>query len=593
MADMNRHDELVCLSKFLEQWNALLERLGQVSTVNNRGQALSNDFNPNEESQRKVIRENRKRREPDDVDESNHDDHDPFDCSDLSVISVYNMAEENIIPRSVKAWQQLDERKITVPVLSNRKISTNSSDGMESPTQKPNSIKCKNPSWYEKHVRFPDGFDYANRNEEAPPANISSTFQTSNKGDACLLGDRVISLQDPTQTTSYEHELWNLFDSIPTSSEIDEALLDGMALTSTKTLHDCLSNALTPPASRKNKQDVKKLNAALSSSGIYSIRMSDRHGFPWPMPLTKSPQQPKQGLAASVDGTITFELWKRPYQERSGQPPTPDSSRMIMEFLGTQSLLDVHLSILDMTHDPLWKFKVQQQESSFFAGSTNSSKSSQTKNQTNEDDDSCGFFFIEGSFYTTGKDTDAKYIAPIQDWILSGSKEEQEARAKHLGLTLNARTERPTTERPTVDLESQMAVSFDKCPVLSMSETCLETIRLAFGKRYLHVVNGNMECSLFLIDMACRERSNTSDNLSYPILHDIWTPGSSSNSDCEACQQRLATLVTRSSCQITSGQRFLCEACAKELCVPKEELERFSVWQQVFKKENTAGGGES
>lgn len=192
---------------------------------------------------------------------------------------------------------------------------------------------------------------------------------------------------------------------------------------------------------------------------------------------------------------------------------------MVLEFLGSQTLLDVHKTIVELSEDELWK------------------------------GDDNGFFFIEGTFYTNGS-TD--YVTPIKQWLASGTKESQSSRAEFLGLT-----------------------SFDSLESVHMDKVRLDSISFRLGFRCVHVHHGDVECSIFATD---RRLINPPPSVSFPIIHDVWAQPAS-QPDCEACTHAPATLATSTTCEITNGHTMLCHSCARQLQIPPEQLEKFAVWR--------------
>jgi hypothetical protein len=226
----------------------------------------------------------------------------------------------------------------------------------------------------------------------------------------------------------------------------------------------------------------------------------------------------------------------------------PDPSRAVLEFLGSQTLYDVHCALVDLTDDEFWKQVVVLADDD----------SSTTKCIDTKDEESSGMFFIEDIFYTTGS---VDYVTPIQNWLQCKGKKSHESRA--LGLGIN----------PGKNL-----------PVKSMKETRLDEIEMRMGVRYLHVHHGNVECAVFLVDRqysctavdataAAAAASSTATTTSpFPLLHDVWTP-TFATPDCEACSTaaphsgrgRPAVMATATTCAITDGHRALCLDCARQL----------------------------
>jgi hypothetical protein len=138
-----------------------------------------------------------------------------------------------------------------------------------------------------------------------------------------------------------------------------------------------------------------------------------------------------------------------------------------------------------------------------------------------------GLFLIEDTFYTTG---DVDYVSSIKDWLNGDS-----SRKEYLGLS-------------------------DELGTKSMESSILGSLQWSLNTRYIHIHHGHVESSLFLTDI-CQSRRHP---LSYPILHDLWSPTYPAVL-CEGCQQRAAILVTPSTCPETDGMAQICNSCHEEL----------------------------
>lgn len=289
---------------------------------------------------------------------------DPFDCSSLAVPPTYDSVN-SVALHFAEQWRDLDQRKVAEGMLPQDQDGGGDSD--ENVTKKPRIEKL--PYWYtNQHVRLPEQFDYATRQPE-PPADDG-------------LGDRVVSLQDPSQSTSYHQELWKLFRSIPTAETLEKEALQGARLPNIQALtQEMMEGAQGYPR--------------LDGHALSRLRTSDRHELPPYPPFSKRDT-----------ATIRFECWRR--QPKRGA--TPDTNRAVLEFLGSQTLQDFHHVLVNMLEDGLW-----------------------TNNNPNNADkqESSGFFFLEGIFYTVGS---VDYTASIQTWLTLGTCLEQKDRADFLGL---------------------------------------------------------------------------------------------------------------------------------------------------------------
>lgn len=343
-----------------------------------------------------------------------------------------------------------------------------------------------------------------------------------------------MSLDNLTESghTSYRDELWRLFASVPTVEEVEAQVMNGHRFQRTE-------------AVLREIIDGTKRYPRLDAHALSRLRMNDRHELPPlnPLPPTTATELPQLQLKRRPYSTITLELWR--IQPRRGS--TPDPHRAVIECLGTQSLKNVHQTIVELTEDHLWlrskKPKIEQELENVAASSGATEPSS-------------GFFFIEGVFYTIGS---VDYVTPIENWLRRGTRAEQRARATYLGI-------------PTV------ADYWTNLPILkSMETTLLEDIELRLGVRYTHVHHGDVECLVFATDRRSF-RSHPREELCYPLLHDIWTP-SFTLPDCEVCDYHAATLVTSNTCQATQGHCVLCCACCQELNLSASDVEDYLVWR--------------
>ena len=242
--------------------------------------------------------------------------------------------------------------------------------------------------------------------------------------------------------------------------------------------------------------------------------------------------------------TLRLEFLRQQMRRTS----TPDSYRMVLEFLGSQTLLDVHRAIAELTEDDLWD-EAEKLKSSSTTSTTTDSNQQQTM-------ETSGFFFIEGTFYTAGA---VDYTTPILQWMKTGNEREQKSRLRtHLGLTV-----------------------FDSLPpVRSMADTRLEDISCRLGMRYVHVMHGDVECAVFATDRRLMAKTAARD-LHFPILHDVWTP-SYNLPECDACQARPGSIATATDCAVTGGHRILCQDCCRKLQLPsqaRDQIQRFAVWR--------------
>jgi hypothetical protein len=266
---------------------------------------------------------------------------------------------------------------------------------------------------------------------------------------------------------------------------------------------------------------------------------------------------------------------------------------MVLEFLESHTLYDVHCAIVELTDDELWydyahtvpissisirqtdddefddeevegekKVDGRDEENNNIQGSKDRStendgpSNSPSPQLTNDVHDraSSGYFFIENTFYTTGT---VDYTTPILQWLQTGTAREQKRRMEHLGIG-------PTI--PTIQ---------------SMSNMKLQHLPTRLGVRYVHVHHGDVECAIFVTDRRLMLLEQVQQIPQFPIIHDVWTT-SYSIPECEICQNRVAVIATSTECHVTNGHMAICEACCRQLRLPhtsRKHIERYTIWR--------------
>ena len=431
-----------------------------------------------------------------------NDDDDPYDCHDLRVPPLYELVEQ-AAGKCLPDWKDLDERKISVH--HQHQPSNHDNDDNDAlphkkghPRRPPKTL----PKWYESHVRLPYNFDYASRLSEPSSSSVSLPTTDSGMDD----DDQVISLDDPTKTLSYRDELWKIFARIPTAEQLEHDATVGMNLPCTE--HVCAQI-----------KELSKGSNRLDGHALSRLRLTDRHQLPPPAAV--------QSKHAEWVTSLRFECWRR----QPGRGVSPDPNRMIVELLGSQTLLDLHNTIVELSDDELW--------------------SKQLEGEDNATAESSGYFFFENVFYTTGP---VDYVTPVLNWLRCGSPDDQRFRALQLGIT-----------------------TADNLAVQPMSSLCLEDLSLRLAFRYVHIHHGDVECSIMLVD----RRYGPKAMVPYPIVHDIWK-GSFVIPICEACHTAPASLATSTSCERTDGHHAVCESCARQLQLQTkvpDQIEKFTVWR--------------
>ena len=217
---------------------------------------------------------------------------DPFDCRSLMIAPTYTLINE-VVAQFEEEWRELDERKIIVNsnVESFAPHASHTTEHQPTDKQAPDEDETsrptkmarsqeKLPKWFTNRVRLPEQFDYASKRSSPPPDDG--------------LGDRVISLLDPTQTLSYHAELWELFNSIPTAREIEATATRNVKLPHMQALSERMGLQGTKPTPE-------------SVSALAPLRYKDRHDpIPVAPPRTLGPSE-----AIDLVPTIQFECWRR------------------------------------------------------------------------------------------------------------------------------------------------------------------------------------------------------------------------------------------------------------------------------------------
>ncbi len=604
-AGINHDDDLdlsltcITLSEFKSQWMLVLQRgivASQICHSTDRAQLKTTQENTRESDivrgrneattgrLRKISRLGRRYHlrgshiEPHEIEDdgNNHSDKttsdDPYECYQRVTIPSSHDAIDAVVEDIIPQWRALDERKISASVLV----------GMQQPHDAAATNNKSLPKWYEKHVRLPDGFDYASIRNEPPPDD----------NDEIGGNDRVVHFMDPTQTLSYHTQLWKLFQSIPTRQQIEESLCHPHQLPNTDRWFRANDDREDGPGGGAIIQGTKSCSSTdWDFYGLSRFRLNDRHDLPPILPKRKQPPTNVEFNDGSDDycGLIRLECLRKQLRRSS----TPDPNRMVLEFLGTQTLYDVHCAIVELTDDELWYDMAKsvpissvltgmkhtddtddtdnddEQRSSRDGDVSNITNTSeprqepieeqppritmQTMNDVN-DDLSSGYFFIENTFYTTGS---VDYTAPIIRWLQTGTAREQKRRMEHLGIG-------PTV--PTIK---------------SMADTKLYDLPTRIGVRYVHVHHGDVECAIFVTDRRLMLQEHVRQIHQFPILHDLWT-SSYSIPECDICQTRVAVIATSTNCDVTNGHAALCEACARQLRLPqtsRPHLQRYTIWR--------------
>lgn len=416
--------------------------------------------------------------------------YDPFDCSDVLFPSTFKLVEETV-EENRRKWQQLDSRKVVTDP-----------EKLEETTTGPKRKRAWG-GWrfVQDRLRLPHAFDYAG--VEPEPEDDGT-------------GDRVLDLsnlhgsedvENGPPTTSYEKELWKLFKSIPSAKELEQKARQGAQLLSSVAMNEQISETL-------KKSDVDR-------HALCRFRAADRHS----LPTLASAKEVDGSVALPNVSTLRFECWRQQPRRQLASDP----NRAVLEFASNQTLLDLHLALVQLQNDILWEDNVG------IKGPAS------------------GCFFLEGSFYTHG---DIGYAQNLIDWIDGkGLNGQNPVRRGYLGIS-----------------------SLGPLGANPMKNMLLEDLPLRLGYRYYHICHGELETSFFLTD---RRLSWKQSRIEYPILHDVWgVAGSGVLSFCDACNSFNTAYITSSRLiESDHTRRLLCEPCRELLNIPKGHLDLFPVFR--------------
>ena len=345
----------------------------------------------------------------------------------------------------------------------------------------------KSAGWNAVRLRLPEGFDYATRLASPPGSD-------DNDDDDDY--ETVVSMDDPGRFLSYERELWKLFREVPTRQELNQEALEGAKCSHMLRMHHTV---------------VEEFSKILQTNQLSRLRVNDRHDLPPPQPIITTTSATT--TATTKTTTVWIECWRRQLRKAA----SPEANRMVLEFQASQSLLQVHQAIVELTDDVLWW------------------------NGTNKPETS-GFFLIEDTFYTTTGET-ADYTKPILQW-LNGSDDNDDDKSTAIHVA----------RKHYLNLEDELHVK-------PMENVLLSQLSVRLATRYVHVHHGDVECALFFSDM----KHGAQETTTYPIIHDVWKKRYAT-AFCDGCAQRPATLTTPSTSTLTDGgPRFLCKPCHQSL----------------------------
>ena len=499
----------------------------------------------------------------------NDPDGDPYDCSSMTVLPTQDIVE-NAVHQYLEEWKKLDDRKISSPRLpsvaqdeteaheNQNNTTTTSTTITVSPHTKASINTNHGGGWraMEDRLSLPDGFDYNTKSGDQ-----QQRIQKETPVEDGYSGDLVISVKNPTQRLSYHNELSKLFDSIPTCRELEEQTRGGHKVQNTLRLYQ------------------KMKNATRSSPDCYALarlRVPDRHGLPQSLTSfshcnMRSTERRQHQVSYSNSATVLLEFWRR----KPNGHMSSGCHRMVMEFLASQTLWDVHVVLTHMAEDELWVAaygdKAPESDNSISNGNASMNKRCNGKEEKELDGKGdcqqkiSGCFFIENTFYKTGP---VDYTKPIIDWI-DGSKPNSPnpIRRRYLGVD------------PSNTIEQNK----------TMKRTKLSQVPFRPNVRYFHACHGDVETTVMLVDrkLICQKRDNNeSERTFYPLIHDVWTAPRVPTVLCDACQIFQAVFKTSTSCKTTDGGRSLCPECCKDLNLLKNEHDSVKIYGQWHDQAN-------
>ena len=582
-------DQLLSSEETTKRWKYLLE--------------VSN-LNVNTRQRKRLKRSSPVAVAVDDVDDDDksdggdNNDDDPFDCRSIAVNRTHDLVEDTL-NSFAKEWKQLEDRKIR-NVSTSGGTCTGSGLSNDRPDNKEglciknsatattvNTNKISNNS--KAVIRRPGGWRWVEDRLSLPER--FADFSGIAPGDDGISGDRVISLDDPTQTLSYHNELWKLFKTIPNYRQLERtARGDGNQICHTRRVYE-------------ETHSLKESTADCHKSS--RLRMSDRHGLPAannvPVYQPSSNDELNDTSSSSHIDTITFELWRR--QPRRGA--SSDCHRMVLEFLSNQTLWDLHMVLSQMAEDVVWNSIISNDADlgttsttamvGVFNGQRNSTLKERNAVHENHDNDNVdgddidnryepsGCFFIENTFYKTGS---VDYTKNIVDWIdRNDSSKPNPIRRSYLGIS------------------SSVPIANDK----TMKETKLGQVPFRLNIRYYHACHGDVQTAVMLVDrkfvqLKVSNKGKNDDHQQtslYPLIHDIWTePRVPTVPVCDACQMLQAVFVTSTDCSVTDGgPRYICHECCSDLKLldtsNKDFVKLFIPWRSQRDLSNTIASEHS
>jgi hypothetical protein len=359
----------------------------------------------------------------------------------------------------------------------------------------------------------------------------------------------VISLLDPTQTLDYENELWHVFNSMPTVTDVERRY----GILEDNEQDNDHSHGLQHTLQVKKELKALKSHTRMDAHSLGRLRVRDRHSIP-PSLTYHDRTSRQQGHTSFLDTTIRFEVLR--YSDNLKRGSGRDCNRLEVELSGpNHTLLDLHRVIFECAYA--------------------------AEDQCDERGDGsvlAGVFFIENQFYTYGVSGDAAGDA-ILHWLDGHQSTDDNATATGCNEEVMLATSPQRRKHLCISSYNHRK---------SMSEIYLDDLPLRLGIRYVHIffdrscIHSNKiglrnESTLFATDIQTHKCSaskgpsndipNHSSFISHaPIIHDKWTT-SKPTTLCSACNCSVATVVTMSdelTCTSSEGTP-LCAVCFRDL----------------------------
>jgi len=490
---------------------------------------------------------------------ANNSTQDVFNFEDLIIPPSHELVNKEV-DIGIQRWKDLAARVIVEedgPTICKTEdgCTTDNIDGSSKITLKNEELllDAATSGDKRKHRLLPYNFDYMCKkknpsNDDRPTTTTGDDNIISGSADDVVVNQyhhrpKVISLVDPTQTLDYESELWNVFNSMKTSTELERIYALG-SNTKKKSFDNPEIDDNTRDASVDNEEishgckhtlDVKqnlvgwiKKNTRLDAHSLGRLRVRDCHANPVSggiaCPANRDDHSQPNDTDTTLQTTVRFEILR--HSQNLKRASGPDGNRMEVELHGScHTLLDLHRLLVECSLN------------------TSSLKEGEEVDGDVNNNIHPGVFFIENNFYTCGDVGDRIGVA-IKNW-LSDKK--------------SGAMEKEDLSRHTTPRQQHLGIS-NKINMIPMSEMKLEDLPLRLGVRYYHmlvppptslhlgpnnVISLANESAVYVTGIHTHKSKKASNNSSTKpsiIIHDTWA--SSQRHTCLACKYFLASVVT-------------------------------------------------